>query len=137
MALCPVAPVASSVPSGRNTAGPSSDEPGSTSVTPVLPAEDQTPLSGSNSSELVPVKASTVRTFPLESSVQPSSSLMSALPVPTGVQVRVLASRRAASLVQQLASMNVPFASVVLCASPIVVQPAGCPIDLHLLVTGL
>ena len=44
MALCPVAPVASTVPSGRNTAGPSSEDRGSTSVTPVLPAEDQTLL---------------------------------------------------------------------------------------------
>src|SRR5882757_3689972 len=127
MALCPVAPVASTVPSGRNTAGPSSDDPGSTSDTTVLPAEDQTPLSGSKSSEFVPVKASTVKTFPLGSSVQPSSSLMSALPVTAAVQARVLASRRAASFVQQLASMNVPLASVVLSASPIVVQPAGCP----------
>src|SRR5882757_4674771 len=126
------------VPFGRKTGGPISADPGSTSETPVLPAEDQEPAAGSKISELVPLNASTVNTLPLGSKVKPSSLLTSAFPiVPVGVQARVLAVRRASSLVQQFDSMKVPSARVTVAASPIVVHPEGCPIALHLLVFGV
>src|SRR5947208_9700378 len=101
MAVCLVAPAANTVPSGRNIAGPSSCEPElsalvSGSCTTVLPAEVHLPVDGEKISDAVRLDgrlASTVRILPFGKRVQPSSSKMSALPEPHGVQVSVLGSR--------------------------------------------
>src|SRR5215831_10439089 len=103
MAVLPVAPVANTVPSGRNTAGPISWEPPpfevrSGSFTMVLPALDHAPDDGPYFSAWVRLRVllqSTVSTRPLGSSVQPSSSFSSILPVPVVVQVSVVGFSRA------------------------------------------
>src|SRR6516164_11808167 len=112
MAVAPVAPAAKTVPSGRNTCGPISCDPllsafVSASLTIVLPALTQPPVFGKYLSELVKLAglfASTVRTDPSGNRVHPSSSLMSALLLPVGVQVIVARFRRACFVVQQFAS---------------------------------
>src|SRR5690242_19210237 len=91
----------------------------------VLPAEDHNAVAGSYSSELFRLMASTVRTWPLGSSVHPSSSLRSDLPLPVAVQVRLEGLNRAAWPSSGWASINVPLLRMTLCASPMRVQPQG------------
>ena len=61
-----------------------------TSVEGSVPALVHAAVDGVNTSEFLPFQASTVKTCPLGSSDQPSSELMSALPVPTACQPSVL-----------------------------------------------
>jgi hypothetical protein len=120
--LWPVAPIQSTVPSGRSTSGPSSNDDSwvelSASATSVLPALVQVPEVGENTSDSIGLtlfSESTVSTRPSPSSVQPSSSLdWSSLPVEIGVHVRLVGSRTASSVVQQSASMKRPSASTTL-----------------------
>ena len=55
-----------------------------------------------------------MRTFPFGSRVQPSSSLMSNLPVPVGVQVNVMGLKSAAWRVIALASIICPLLNTML-----------------------
>jgi hypothetical protein len=75
--------------------------------------------------------ASTVNTFLFGSSVQPSSSLMSALPVPVGVHVSADGvedrSVRGATIREHELAIGENDA----CASPIVVHPAGGATAVH------
>src|SRR5262245_55023161 len=132
--VCPVAPTAHTVPSGRRRAGPISWEPPppavrSGSLTIVLPALTHLPLVARNCSACVRFAVllqSTVSTLPSGRRVHPSSLLLSALPVEAAaVHVSVVASRNAAWVEQQLARRNRPSASTTAWASPIVVHPAG------------
>src|SRR5271165_2884414 len=66
-----------------------------------------------------------VSTFPLGNRVQPSSELLSSLPVPVEVQVKVAASNSACFVLQQSPIMNVLFGKTTVGASPIADQPLG------------
>src|SRR5215469_3430022 len=129
MALWPLAPVANTVPSGRKTAGPISNP--SESWTVVLPALCHSPEEGTSISELLPFLVSTVKTCILGSRVQPSSLLMSALPVPVGVQVKVAGSKIASWLVSLLANINRPSARTTLDASLMQHHPGGGATEVH------
>ena len=78
-----------------------------------------------------------MKTVPSCRSVQPSSSLMSNLRAPVGVQVIVLGFSSACCLVSASASMYVPFGSTTLCASPIFAHPFGGDTLAQLSVVGL
>src|SRR5712671_6560554 len=94
-------------------------------------------VAGLNTSELVPFATSTVSTFPFGSSDQPSSSFLSALPVPNGVvHVSEDAFRAAAFPEKMSAIMNVPSESTTDCASPILLHPVGAATDVHVLFVG-
>ncbi len=101
-----------------------------------------------NSSVVGVSHVSIVSSWPLGSSVHPSSSLGSFLPVPGSVvQFRPLALSSASVVVRigldevqfwhAWESMKVPLASTSLCASPMFVQPAGGATDCHVFVTEL
>src|SRR4051812_4172156 len=121
------------VPSGRSSDAPVSKEwkeeveKLSARDTGVLPAVDHVPEPGLYRSELRVFcgNTSTVRTVPSGNSVSPASSFFSANELPVADHVRVPALNNATLLVQQSASMNVPFSSTTPEASPMLVHPAG------------
>src|SRR5437870_13918052 len=137
MALCTVAPVASTVLFGRSIMGPISWDPGSTNWTPVLPAVCHLPVPGEYLSEFVLLAfASMVNTMPLGSRIHPSSELPSALPVPVVVQVRVVALNRASLLLRASACMYVLLVSTTLWPSPILLHPVGVFTAVRVLAMG-
>ena len=79
---------------------------------------------------------STVRTFPLGSRVQVSSSLMSNLPLPVAVHVKFDGLKSAAWRVTAWASIICPLLNTMLEASPIEPQPVGGLTVVQVLATG-
>src|ERR1044072_3707348 len=105
--------------------GPISRLPGSGSLTIVLPAFVHRPVAGSYNSELVPFAQSTSKSFPLGNRQKPSSEKLSALPIPVGVQVKLVALNNACLLEVMSPIVKVPFGSTAPGASPISDQPTG------------
>src|SRR5579862_8118265 len=94
IAFGPLAPARKALPSGWRMSGPVSNDVSARS-TGALPALDHVPVDGLYSSVFGSPPTSTVKTFPLGNSVQPSSELPSCLPDPVIVQVSVVASSSA------------------------------------------
>src|SRR5690348_16336776 len=130
------APTTNTLPPGISTCGPVSAAGVLTGDGSTFPANDQLRWTGSNSSLVGVSHVSTVSRLPFGSSVQPSSSFGSFLPCPErGSQFRPVSLNRARVVVRvwfgevqfwhAWPRMNVPFASTLLCASPMFAQPAG------------
>src|SRR5579863_7602939 len=129
--------MANTVPSGRRSSGPISRVLASARGTMVLPALIH--CLDVSFSACVPLLVSTVSTVPSGSKAQPSSLLLSALPVPMTVQVKVLAFKTACWLLQQLPSRNAPLLKIMPEASPMLPHwlPLGARTVAQVLVEGV